>query len=118
MKISLNWLKEFTDISDDARSLGQRLTAVGLAVESIETPGNDAVIDLDVTTNRPDCLNHLGIAREVSAIYGTNLKKPQFELQESGSKTQNVFSISIADADLCQRYCARYIAGVKISPSP
>jgi phenylalanyl-tRNA synthetase beta chain len=118
MKVSYNWLKEFVDVPVPAQDLGQRLTHVGLAMESCEPLGDDSVLDLDVTTNRPDCLNHLGVAREVSAIYSASLRKPEFKLKEDSKPASGVFSISIDDAELCGRYCGRYIAGVKIGPSP
>jgi phenylalanyl-tRNA synthetase beta chain len=118
MKISYSWLKGFVDITVDARTLGQRLTHAGLALESIEGHDGDTVLDLDVTTNRPDCLNHLGIAREARVIYGGSLRKPQFQLKEASKAASEVFTVSIADPDLCGRYCARYITGVKIGPSP
>jgi phenylalanyl-tRNA synthetase beta chain len=118
MKISYDWLKEFVDIPVDAPALGQRLTQVGLALESCESAGDDSVLELDVTTNRPDCLNHMGVAREISAIYGTALRIPGFKFLEGLTQAASVFSISIDDADLCGRYCGRYIAGVKIGPSP
>src|SRR5688572_28229514 len=112
MKLSLNWLRDFVDISDTPQNIGQKLTGAGLALESLEQSGEDTVIELDVTTNRPDCLNHLGIAREISALYGLPLKRSTVQVQEISSKTENAFSISIADADLCNRYCGRYISGV------
>src|SRR5215204_7257477 len=118
MKISYNWLREFVDISVDAQTLGHRITHVGLALESVEDKDGDSILDLDVTTNRPDCLNHFGIAREVRAIYGGDLRKPQFKVTESAKAASDAFSISIADPELCGRYCGRYIAGVKIGPSP
>jgi phenylalanyl-tRNA synthetase beta chain len=118
MKISYNWLKDFIDVPVDAQTLGQRLTQVGLALESCEQVGDDTVLDLDVTTNRPDCLSHLGVAREVAAIYGLVTRKPQFQLTEANKRTEDVFSISIDDSALCGRYCGRYLAGVKIGPSP
>jgi len=118
LKISLNWLKEFVNIPDDALSLGRKITNVGLAVDTIEHKAGDTVYELDITTNRPDCLNHAGVAREAGVIYGSALKKPEFRLREDGPDTSDVFSIEIADPDLCGRYCGRYIAGVKIGPSP
>jgi phenylalanyl-tRNA synthetase beta chain len=118
MKISVAWLKEFLEIPDETSVLAQKVTAVGLAVESVETAGTETLFELEVTTNRPDCMNHLGVAREVSAIYGTPLRKPAFNLRETGRATEEVVSISIAESDLCGRYCGRYIAGVKIGPSP
>ena len=118
MKISYNWLKDFVDLPVDAQTLGQRLTHVGLALESCEPVDGDTVLDLDVTTNRPDCLNHFGVAREVAAIYGLAIHKPGFQLKEAKKRTADVFSISIDDPDLCGRYCGRYLSGVKIGPSP
>src|SRR5438093_13431644 len=118
MRISLNWLKEFVDIAEGPQALANRLTSVGLAVETLETARADSIFDLDIATNRPDCLNHLGVAREAGAIYGSVLRPPVFELREGENRSKDVFSISIADPDLCARYCGRYIAGVKIGPSP
>ena len=118
MKVSLNWLKEFADVPVDARELGKKLTDIGLAVEAMEISGDDTIFELDVTTNRPDCLNHLGVAREISTVFGTPLRKPAFKLHESSKATSSAFSITISDPDLCGRYCGRYISGVKIGPSP
>src|SRR5262245_55954231 len=118
MKISYNWLKEFVDVSETPQQLGVRFTNLGLAVEALESVANDSLFELDVATNRPDCLSHFGVAREVAAAYGLPLKPPKFELAENGKPAGDVFSISISDPDLCARYCGRYIAGVKIGPSP
>jgi len=118
MKISFNWLKEFVDISETPQQLGTRLTNVGLAVEALEVHESDSLFELDVATNRPDCLSHFGVAREVAAIYGLALKPPTFELREGDKRASDVFSISISDPDLCARYCGRYIAGATIGPSP
>ena len=118
MKISFNWLKEFVDIPDDAPEVGRKLTNVGIAMDTLENKDGETVYEFDVTTNRPDCLNHLGIARELSAIYGIPLRRPEFSLHEEGEEAENICSIEIADPDLCGRYCARYIEGVRIAPSP
>src|SRR5215831_11273456 len=118
MKVSYNWLKEFVDITETPRELGTRLTNLGLAVDALESHAGDWVFDLDVATNRPDCLSHYGVAREAAAAYGKVLKAPNFEVREGDKRASEGFSISIADADLCARYCGRYIAGVRIEPSP
>jgi phenylalanyl-tRNA synthetase beta chain len=118
MKISYNWLKDFVEIAETPSQLSERFTSVGLAVDALENMGNDALFELDVPTNRPDCLSHLGVAREAAAIHGLELKPPKVELHEDKRRAGDVFSISIADADLCARYCGRYIAGVKIGHSP
>ncbi len=78
MKISYQWLGDFLDLDVDASGVANVLTKVGLAVEEIEELENDFVLDVEVTTNRPDCLNHLGIAREIAAQLGLQLKSPDF----------------------------------------
>jgi phenylalanyl-tRNA synthetase beta chain len=118
MRISFNWLKEFVEIPEGPQQLANRFTNVGLAVDALETAGEDSIFELDIATNRPDCLSHLGVAREVGAIYGSVLRPPEFALREAEKRATDVFSISIADPDLCARYCGRYIEGVKIGSSP
>ena len=118
MKISYNWLKEFVDIPETPQQLGTRLTNLGMAVDALESQNGDFIFELDIATNRPDCLSHYGVAREIAASYGTSLKPPKFELHEDTKRASDVFSISIADPDLSARYCGRYIEGVNIGPSP
>ena len=118
MKISYNWLTEFVEVNETPQQLGTRLTNLGLAVDALESRAGDSILELDIATNRPDCLSHLGVAREAAAAYGVELRRPRFELSEGCQPARDVFSISIADTDLCARYCGRYIAGVRIGPSP
>src|SRR6476646_2833056 len=118
MKISYNWLKEFVDVPETPQQLGTRFTNRGMAVDALESQNGDFIFELDVATNRPDCLSHYGVAREIAASYGTTLKPPKFELHEDAKRASDVFSISIADPDLSARYCGRYIEGVNIGPSP
>src|SRR5262249_34150857 len=118
MKINYNWLKELVDIDLPPRDLAEKLTMVGLAVDSVEQHGDDAVLDIDLTSNRPDCLSHLGIAREASAITGKPWMTPEEKFAEAKTKTGDVTSVEILAPDLCPRYTARVIKGVKIGPSP
>jgi phenylalanyl-tRNA synthetase beta chain len=118
MKVSYNWIQEFVDISETPQQLGARFTNLGLAVDALVSNADDSLFELDVATNRPDCLSHFGIAREVAAAYGSPLKTPKFDVREGEKQAAAAFSISISDPDLCARYCGRYIAGVKIGPSP
>ncbi len=118
MKISYNWLKEFVDHNLPARELAAELTMVGLAVDAVETVGNDYILEIDLTSNRPDCLSHLGVAREVSAITGCSLKMPVIDLKEGGRPTTDVTSVEITAPEFCPRYTARVIKGVRIGPSP
>jgi phenylalanyl-tRNA synthetase beta chain len=118
MKISYNWLKDYVDIKYSAREIAERLTMVGLAVESVQAEGNDYVLEFDLTSNRPDALSHFGIAREVAAICGTIARLSEPKLNESKERTSDVTSVEILDPDLCPRYVARVIIGVKVEPSP
>lgn len=120
MKVSYNWLKEFVDIDLASRQLAERLTMVGLAVDAVEEHGEDAVLEIDLTSNRPDCLSHLGVAREVAAIVDQPLNQGGVTGKpgEAGLKTAALTSVEIAAPELCPRYSARLIKGVKIGPSP
>ena len=119
MRTSLNWLREFVDISDGVTVLGDKLTMVGLAVDAIEEAGDgDTLLELDITANRGDCLSHLGVAREIAAIYDLEVRLPEFKVDESGPGTEDAVTIDIADPDLCHRYCGRYVEDVMVGPSP
>lgn len=78
----------------------------------------DAVLDLEVTPNRPDCLCVLGVAREVGALTGQQVKPPPPEYAEAGPPTGSLVQVEIADPDLCRRYCASLVRGIRIGPSP
>jgi phenylalanyl-tRNA synthetase beta chain len=78
----------------------------------------DTVLDIDITANRPDCLSVVGIAREVAALSGQPMHIPEISYAESVNPIDKQVSIEIADADLCPRYCASLITGVKIAESP
>lgn len=79
---------------------------------------DDIAFELEITPNRPDCLSHIGIAREIAAYYGRKLKYPDFKLNESDVKTRNHISVEIKSKDLCKRYAARIVKDVKIRKSP
>lgn len=118
MNISYNWLKELIDIDVAPAELAGKLTGVGLAVEGIEEPGDDSILDIDLTSNRSDCLSHLGVAREVGVIVDKPLKLTS---ESSTIPTPAVLAaeiVTIDDPDLCHRFTARIIRGVKIGPSP
>jgi len=82
MKISLNWLIEFADIPLNPKDVERGLTLLGLGVESITQSDSDWVLDVEVTTNRPDCLSHYGVAREASTWYRKPLKRLEYTLKE------------------------------------
>ncbi len=116
MNISYNWLKELVEIDLTAPEVAEKLTSVGLAVEGIHQFESDFVFDIDLTSNRGDCLSHLGVARELSAITNSTLRMTTFDSPPSPLATPHL--VVIQDADLCHRFTARIIKNVKIAPSP
>jgi len=118
MKVVYNWLKEFVDVTASPADLRARLSLAGVAVDSIEETAAGPVLDAEVTANRPDCLGHLGIAREVAAIYRLPLKPVHPKLKESTDKVADATRVEIQAPDLCGRFTARVLRGVKVQPSP
>ncbi len=118
MKVVYNWLKEFVDVTASPADLRARLSLAGVAVDSIEETAAGPVLDAEVTANRPDCLGHLGIAREVAAIYRLPLKPLHPKLKESAEKVADATRVEIQAPDLCGRFTARVLRGVKVQPSP
>jgi phenylalanyl-tRNA synthetase beta chain len=118
MFISYEWLKDFVELELSPAQLRERLTMVSLAIDAVETHAADSVLDVEVPSNRPDCLSHIGIAREVSVIESKPLRSPKtYALKPQGSSA-SLTSVDIKDPDLCPRYAARIVRGVKIGPSP
>src|SRR5947209_18048483 len=103
MDISYNWLRELTDVSLPPRELAERLTMAGLAVDSVREAGDDFVFEFDLTSNRPDCLSHLGIAREAAALAASRVRTPDAEGKNMGGRTEEFTSVQIEDADLFPR---------------
>src|SRR5436305_14769942 len=104
MAISYYWLRELADVDLPPRELAERLTMAGLAVDAVHEKGDDFVLDLDLTSNRPDCLSHLGIAREAAALTGASLRIPASEIQNAEGRAEEFASVRIEDAELCPRY--------------
>jgi phenylalanyl-tRNA synthetase beta chain len=119
MKVAYNWLKEFIDITASPEEVVSRLALAGTNIASIEQGVHGAVIDAEITSNRPDCLGMLGIARELSAIYKLPLRQINPKPAEgiSGAAADSI-SVKIEAPELCGRFTARVIRGVKIQPSP
>jgi phenylalanyl-tRNA synthetase beta chain len=117
MKISPQWVREFVDLTVDDQRLAEDLTGVGIAVEGISGSGPDTVFEMEIGTNRPDAMNHYGVAREAAAIYDLPLKPlSAVSLQPSAKSTP--FTITVEEPQLCPRFSARVIRGTKIKPSP
>jgi phenylalanyl-tRNA synthetase beta chain len=120
MKISLEWLEQYLP---GAREIGPERAAEalmngGLPVETIERAGEDTVIDVEVTSNRSDCLSHVGVARELGALLGRAGRGVEALPTEAGTPAGSATSVEIRDRELCLFYAARVIRGVKVGPSP
>jgi len=118
MKVVYNWLKDFVDVTAPPQELASRLALSGTNIGGLENGPHGAVIDAEVSSNRPDCLAHYGIAREVSAIYKLPLKHVSPKPAESAAKASDAVNVEIQSPELCGRFTARVIRNVKIQPSP
>src|ERR1700681_3092289 len=118
MKVLYTWLHDFVAVSASPEELSSRLALSGTNIGGIENGPHGAVIDAEVTSNRPDCLSHYGIAREVNAIYKLPLKHVSPKPSEAAAKTAEAIKVEIQSPELCGRFSARVIRGVKIQPSP
>jgi phenylalanyl-tRNA synthetase beta chain len=130
MKISPQWVRDFVDLNVNYHQLADDLTLAGIAVESVSGEGEDTIFEMDITTNRPDAMNHYGVARECSAIYDLALKAIEPQLPEpsaakatsssglTGTTEVVPFPIEIQDEQGCARFTARIIRNVTIKPSP
>jgi phenylalanyl-tRNA synthetase beta chain len=118
MLISYNLLRELTGTKLGPQDVRERLTNVGLTIDAVEARGDDYVLDVEVPSNRGDCLSHIGIARELCVIEKSKVQSPKSKVQNTDGKTSDATSVDILDPDLCPRYAARIVRSVRIAPSP
>lgn len=118
MIVSWEWLKEYVGLEMSLTELTDRLTMSGLNLEGIEELDGDIGIDLEVTSNRADCLGHIGVAREIATLFDRELNIPEPEVKAGSKAISGVTSVEIECSDMCPRYIARMIEGVKVGPSP
>ena len=118
MKISLEWLRQYVDYDAPPERFAEIITQAGFEVEDMAPVGDDWMLDLDVTSNRPDCLGHIGVAREVAAVTGAPLTLPAVDLAEQGKPADQWTSVADEAPDVCARYVARVIDQVQVAPSP
>jgi phenylalanyl-tRNA synthetase beta chain len=118
MKVVYNWLKDFVDVTASPDDLASRLALSGTNIGGVEKGAHGAVIEAEVSSNRPDCLGHYGIAREISAVYKQPLRIVAPKLAEGSAKSSDAASVDIQAPELCGRYTVRVIRGVKVQPSP
>ncbi|MGA8074522.1 MAG: phenylalanine--tRNA ligase subunit beta, partial [Candidatus Acidiferrales bacterium] len=118
MKVLFHWLKEFVDLKATPADLRARLSISGTAVDAIAESAAGPILDAELTANRPDCLGHYGVAREAATLYRLALKPVQPKFAESAAPVSQATSVSIEAPELCSRFTARVVRGVKVQPSP
>ena len=118
MKVTYRWLKDFINLKTPPQELAEQLTRAGLEVVALEKVEGDFVLEIEITSNRPDWLSVLGVAREVSALTGLKLKTANF--QEPKIKTKELWpiKISVSNKQDCPFYSARIISDLSVGPSP
>jgi phenylalanyl-tRNA synthetase beta chain len=118
MIISTNWLSEYVSLPVSTEALVERLLLSGLNHESTSTVGADTAIEIEVTSNRPDCLGHIGVAREAAVLCGRPLHIPDPRPQEAAAPASADIAVGIESPEICPFYSARVIKGVRVGPSP
>jgi phenylalanyl-tRNA synthetase beta chain len=118
MKVLYDWLKEFADLTLVPADLRARLSLAGIAVEGLTQTAAGPLLDTDLTINRPDCLGHYGMAREAAALERKRLRPLEPKLPEAAETAAKATRVEIACPELCGRYTARVLRGVKVGPSP
>ena len=118
MEFSLKWLKRYVKTDLGHEKIAEIFTEQGLTVDSIIEKENDIIFDIDITTNRPDAMNYLGLAREIAASGYGEIVYPEVSVEENTSCKASDFVLVEIEDTRCKRYVARVVKGVKIGPSP
>jgi len=118
MIISTSWLADYVQVPTTADEFVERLALAGLNHETTTVVGDDTAIELEVTSNRPDCLGHLGVAREAAVLFDRPLAVPDPRPLEGGDEAARRVAVTIESPEICPFYSARVIRGVRIGPSP
>lgn len=118
MLVCWEWLSQYTDLNVDADDMANRFAMSGLNHEGTEQVGGDTVIDLEVTSNRGDCLGHIGVAREAAVLLGAPLKIPAASVSTASGKASDAVQVENQFTEACPLYTARVMRGVKVGPSP
>src|SRR5574341_269021 len=107
MKINYSWLGEYIDHGLSPKALSLRLTTAGLEVEGLIQAEGEWILDVNVPPNRPDCLSHLGLARELGNLLGKSVAYPSFTLTDGGEDVREYISVKVQDKIRCPRYAGR-----------
>ncbi len=119
MNVSYAWLLDYVETDLGYVEAAKVLARIGLNVEEItDLPEGDGMLDLEVSSNRPDCLGHIGVARELAAAVGSRLTLPPAEVEEADEPVTESVRVRVDCPDLCPLYTARLVRGVRVGPSP
>lgn len=119
MIVSWNWLTQYVRLDMPVELLADRLALAGLNHEGTEEVGGDLAIDLEVTSNRADCLSHLGVAREIAVIFGNRaMTEPVPGPAATGPSVDQATSVVVEVPELCPRFTARVVTGARVGESP
>ncbi|QEH32865.1 Phenylalanine--tRNA ligase beta subunit [Aquisphaera giovannonii] len=118
MIVSWNWLTDYVRLDMPVEALAERLALTGLNHESTEDVGGDLAIDLEVTSNRSDCLGHIGIAREIGVVFGKALKVPDPRPRGAAPAASSRAAVAVECPELCSRFTARVVTGARVGESP
>jgi phenylalanyl-tRNA synthetase beta chain len=118
VKFSLDWLRAYVEMNEDAQQVATWLAAAGLPLDASEAWGADHILDVDVLANRPDCMCHLGMARELAARCKRPLQVPASEPVRGAGQSDQLASVEISAPELCSRYTGLVLTGVTVRPSP
>ena len=118
MKISIEWLREYLELPETPQKLKDDLSMIGLLVEGVEDAYGTTVLEVEVTSNRPDCLSHIGVARELAALYRRPLRLPGAGRPPGLASDRIPCAVEVRDPELCPRYTALVLDGVRVGESP
>lgn len=118
MKFPLSWIREYVELPEDDGTVADAFTLSGSEVEGTEVVEGETVCDFGITVNRPDCMNVYGLSREASVLFGRPLKPAETAVEESDPPAGEEIAVRVEAPDLCPRYVARVLLGVRVCPSP
>ncbi|MGC4002168.1 MAG: phenylalanine--tRNA ligase subunit beta [Pirellulales bacterium] len=118
MLLSWSQLADYVSLDCSHEEFARRMMLAGMNHEESHAVGNDVCVDLEITSNRPDCLGQIGLAREAAVLWKTALKLPATAPKSGTTKTATLAKLTVAEPQLCPRYIARVIRGVKVGASP
>ncbi|MBI5420692.1 MAG: phenylalanine--tRNA ligase subunit beta [Parcubacteria group bacterium] len=119
MKFSINWLKDYVDITLSSQELADVVSLHSLEVEGVEIKGDDTYIDVALLPNRfPDAANYVGFAREISAVTGGTFKAGSFFKEDKKAFAHSDFSLKVENEEDCARYSGLMMSDIEVKDSP